>query len=171
MEESEGETDRQMDREDEWESGNDTVRDTARASWEEKSDRGRGRRGVITLATLTRRRPDSRSRSTRSARLRPHLHAYTRFTSSPPPYPSSPFPTIVLHHPARAPLQPPASLPFLRLPFPLSWFPISFLRFFHVVRGAVHPSSLLDRRTRKHQHQNDRTIASARSLTRCNSKI
>lgn len=91
-----------------------------------------GGRGVITLATLTRRRPDSRSRSTRSTRSTRLRLTYTPTLGLPlhlpPPLLVHPVPSRRPRRtspPRRAPLRPPASLPFLRLPFLLVVFPVS----------------------------------------------
>lgn len=112
--------------------------------------------GVITLATLTRRRPDSRSRSTRSTRstrLRltytPTLGLPLHLLPSPPsltPFPLPPARRSSL--PRRAPLRPPAFLPFLRLPFLLA-IPVSSsasstlcaVRFIRVHSSIAEPES------------------------------
>lgn len=89
-----------------------------------------------------------------------HLYAYTRLStsSSSPSSPCFPSLSVALHHPSE--------LLFDLLPLFLffvflscSWSSPSLPPLLlHAVRGAVHPSSLLDRRTRKHQHQRDRTL-------------
>lgn len=93
---------------------------TVRASWEQEGDRIRGG-GVITLATLTRRRPDSRSRSTRSARLRltytPTQGLPLHLVPSPlVPLVFSTFVGVPLRHPGPSPPRPPTSLRLPRLP-------------------------------------------------------
>lgn len=82
------------------------------------------------------------------------LHSVYLSTSSSSP--SSPcFPSVALHHSSELLFD--LLLLFLFFVFlSCSWsFPSLPPLLFHAVRGAVHPSSLLDRRTRKHQHQRD----------------
>lgn len=171
MEENEAETDRRIDREGERESGNDTVRDREGIVRERETAWGEGGgRGVITLATLTRRRPDSRSRSTRSTRSTRLRLTYTPTLGLPlrlpPPLLVHPVPSRRPRRtspPRRAPLRPPASLPFLRLPFLLVVFPVSTsasstpcaarrgaARFIRVHSSIAEPES--------HQHQKGRTL-------------
>lgn len=137
--------------------------------------RGVGGRGVITLATLTRRRPDSRSRSTRSTRstrlrltytptlgLPLHLPLLLHPVPSPSPHRTSP--------PRRAPLRPPASLPFLRLPFLLVVFPVSSsassiavraARFIRVHSSIAEPESTNTRETERCSLLRRRKISNA----------
>jgi len=145
-----------------------------RASREQERDRIRGGR-VITLATLTRRRPDSRSRSARPTRLRltytPTLGLPLHLvlpSPSPFPLPTSPFTPAI------------SSSNSYFSSFSSSSFPPLGPRLFLLLLSccstsssstflssscssssspcAVHPSSLLDRRTRKHQRWRDRTL-------------
>jgi hypothetical protein len=82
-----------------------------------------------------------------------HLHAYTRFTSSPPPPPPSPSSVSPPRHPDHLLFD--LLLLFLFFVFlSTSWSP-SLPPLLPRRARAVHPSSLLDRRTRKHQHRRE----------------
>lgn len=120
----------------------------------ERPKRERGR-GVITLATLTRRRPDNRSRSTRSTRS-------TRLRLTYTPTLGLPLHLLLPHRPSlltSSPtiLSPTSYFSFFSSSSFLLLGPRLFLLLCLAVRVMVHPSSLLDRRTRKHQHQRNRT--------------
>lgn len=121
-------------------------RERARERREEK-EREReegGRRGVITLATLTRRRPDSRSRSTRSTRSTRLRLTYTPTLG----LPLHLLPSPSLSHPVPILLPPPVAL---HHPGELLFDLLPFFLFFVFLSCSRSPSlpPLLPRRARR----------------------
>lgn len=107
-----------------------------------------GGRGVITLATLTRRRPDSRSRSTRSTRSTRLRLTYTPTLGLPLHLPPSPPCSPRSLSPPPSHFTTPASSSstsclssFSSSSFPARGLSRLYLRFFHAVRGAARRGS------------------------------
>lgn len=116
------------------ESGNSAARDRegiVRGRERPRGGRRGGGRGVITLATLTRRRPDSRSRSTRSTRSTRLRLTYTPTLGLPLHLPLAPSPPAS-HFTTPASSSSTSCLSsFSSSSFPARGLSRLFLRFFH----------------------------------------
>lgn len=120
-----------------------------------------GGREVITLATLTRRRPDRAALARLASARDSDSPTYTPTLGLPLHLLSLFIPLVPLRHSGHLLFRPPTSLPFLRLPFLSSWFSyiLVFLvvlraeRFIRVHFSIAEPESI---NTRERERRNER---------------